>query len=197
MEGVKMTESYFELNIVRLLGDNKVYNGERIRFHALVEAESEMLRISKNPYEFEQAEIFCFIIREIPFGQLSINGDADCLTERVYLPDGSKMDERLIASGCFVGIFYGRLESQIRFQPGQSVRVLDLTRKQVWDGFVYATPRTVDEVTKLYENDLPPIRLDSSEDSYVILERPLSECKTDEDYMDAHSQVSALRVFGL
>lgn len=188
-------KSFFELNIVRLHDGDQVYNNERIRFHALVEAESEMLRISRNPYEFNQEEIFCFIIREIPFGQLSINGDDDCLTERVYLPDGSKMDERLIASGCYVGIFYGRLESQIRFQPGQSVRALDLTRKQVWEGFVYATPRTVDEVTKLYENDLPPIRLDSSDDSYVILDRPLSECKTDDDYMLSHSHISALRVF--
>ena len=42
-----MMNSYFELNVVRLLEDDKVYNDERIRFHSLVEAEHEMLRISK------------------------------------------------------------------------------------------------------------------------------------------------------
>ena len=80
-----MVNSYFELNVVRCLDEGKVYNDERIRFHSLVEAEHEMLRISKNPFEFEKEEIFCFIIREIPFGVLSVNGDDDCLTERVYL----------------------------------------------------------------------------------------------------------------
>ena len=193
-----MVNSYFELNVVRLHVDeqeDRVSNDERIRFRSLVEAEHEMLRVSKNPYEFEQEEIFCFIIREIPFGVLCINGDDDCLTERVYLPDGTKMDERLIASGSIVGIFYGRLESQIRFQMSDVVKVLDLAHKRIWTGFVYATPHTVDEVTKFYESDLPPICLDSSDDSYVILDRPLSECKTDDDYMDSHSHISALRVF--
>ena len=193
-----MVNSYFELNVVRLHVDeqeDRVSNDERIRFHSLVEAEHEMLRVSKNPKEFEQEEIFCFIIREIPFGVLCVNGDDDCLTERVYLPDGTKMDERLIASGSMVGIFYGRLESQIRFKVGDSVKVLDLVRKRIWTGFVYATPRLVDEVTKLYESDLPHICLDSSDDSYIILDRPLPECKTDDDYMSAHSHISALRVF--
>ena len=32
-----MVNSYFELNVVRLLEDDKVYNDERIRFHSLVE----------------------------------------------------------------------------------------------------------------------------------------------------------------
>ena len=90
-----MVNSYFELNVVRLLDEGKVSNDERIRFHSLVEAEHEMLRISNNPFEFEKEEIFCFIIREIPFGVLCVNGDDDCLTERVYLPDGTKLDERL------------------------------------------------------------------------------------------------------
>ena len=193
-----MVNSYFELNVVRLHvedQEDRVSNDERIRFRSLVEAEYEMLRVSKNPYEFEQEEIFCFIIREIPFGVLCINGDDDCLTERVYLPDGTKMDERLFASGSIVGFFYGRLESQIRFKVGDSVKVLDLVHKRIWTGFVYATPSTVDEITKLYESDLPPIRLDSSDDSYIILDRPLSECKTDDDYMSSHSHISALRVF--
>ena len=193
-----MVNSYFELNVVRLHVDeqvDRVSNDERIRFRSLVEAEHEMLRVSKNPYEFEQEEIFCFIIREIPFGVLCINGDDDCLTERVYLPDGTKMDERLFASGSIVGIFYGRLESQIRFKKSETVKVLDLVHKRIWTGFVYATPSTVDEITKLYESDLPPICLDSSDDSYIILDRPLPECKTDDDYMSAHSHVSALRVF--
>ncbi len=190
-----MMNSCFELNVVRLLGDDKVYNDERIRFHSLVEAEHEMLRISKSPFEFEQEAIFCFIIREIPFGVMCVNSDEDCLSERVYLADGSKMDERLFASGSIVGIFYGRLEHQIRFKVGDPVKVLDLAQKRIWTGFIYATPRLVDEVTKLYENDLPPLRLDASDDSYVILDRPLSECKTDDDYMDSHSHISALRVF--
>ena len=190
-----MQNSYFELNVVRLLEDDKVYNDERIRFHSLVEAEHEMLCISKSPFEFEQEEIFCFIIREIPFGVLCVNGDDDCLSERVYLADGTKMDERLFASGSMVGIFYGRLENQIRFKVGDSVKVLDLAQKRLWTGFVYATPRLVDEVTKLYESDLPPLRLDSSDDSYIILDRPLSECKTDDDYMNSHSHISTLRVF--
>ena len=193
-----MVNSFFELNVVRLHVDeqeDKVSNDERIRFRSLVEAEYEMLRISKNPYEFERDEIFCFIIREIPFGVLCINGDDDCLTERVYFSDGTKMDERLIASGSIVGIFYGRLENQIRFKMSDAVKVLDLVHKRIWTGFVYATPSTVDEITKLYESDLPPIRLDSSDDSYIILDRPLPECETDDDYMSAHSHVSALRLF--
>jgi hypothetical protein len=185
--------SYFELNIVRLQDDNAVYNDERVRFHALVEAEQEMLRISKNPYEFEQEAIFCFIIREIPFDQMCHSED-DILSERVYLPDGTKMDERLFPSGSLVGIFYGRLQNQIRFQPGQSVRVLDLAQKRVWTGFVYASPLLVEEVKRLYDDNLPT-RLDDSDDSYVILDRPLSECKTDDDYMSSHSHISALRVF--
>ena len=110
-----MMNSYFELNVVRQLDGDKVYNDERVRFHSLVEAEHEMLRISKNPYEFEQEKIFCFIIREIPFGQMCRNED-DILSERVYLPDGNKMDERLFPSGSKVGVFYGRLKGQIRFQ---------------------------------------------------------------------------------
>ena len=134
-----MVNSYFELNVVRLHVDeqeDRVSNDERIRFRSLVEAEHEMLRISKNPNEFEQEAIFCFIIREIPFGMLCINGDDDCLTERVYLPDGTKMDERLFASGSIVGIFYGRLESQIRFQMSDVVKVLDLAHKRILRGFV-------------------------------------------------------------
>lgn len=190
-----MMNSYFELNVVRLLEDDKVYNDERIRFHSLVEAEHEMLRISKSPFEFEQEAIFCFIIREIPFGVMCVNGDDDCLSERVYLADGTKMDERLFASGSIVDIYYGRLENQIRFKVGDPVKVLDLVQKRLWTGFVYATPCLVDDVTKLYESDLPPIRLDSSDDSYIILDRPLPECKSDDDYMSAHSHVSALRVF--
>ena len=190
-----MMNSYFELNVVRLLEEDKVYNDERIRFHSLVEAEHEMLRISKSPFEFEQEAIFCFIIREIPFGVMCVNGDDDCLSERVYLADGSKMDERLFASGSIVGIYYGRLENQIRFKVGDPVKVLDLVQKRLRTGFVYATACLVDDVTKLYESDLPPIRLDSSDDSYIILDRPLPECKSDDDYMSAHSHVSALRVF--
>ena len=186
-------KSFFELNIVRLHDGDQVYNNERIRFHALVEAEQEMLRISKNPHEFEQEAIFCFIIREILFDQMCRHED-DVLSERVYLPDGTKMDERLFPSGTLVGIFYGRLQSQIRFQPGQSVQVLDLAQKRVWTGFVYATPLLVDEVKRLYDDNLPT-RLDDSDDSYVILDRPLSECKTDDDYMSSHSHISALRVF--
>ena len=96
-----MVNSYFELNVVRLHVDeqvDRVSNDERIRFRSLVEAEHEMLRVSKNPYEFEQEEIFCFIIREIPFGVLCINGDDDCLTERVYLPDGTTKE---IGSGAY------------------------------------------------------------------------------------------------
>lgn len=185
--------SYFELNIVRLQDEKTVYNDERIRFHALVEAEQEMLRISKNPYEFEQEAIFCFIIREIPFDQMCHSED-DVLSERVYLPDGTKMDERLFPSGSLVGIFYGRLQSQIRFQPGQSVKVLDLAKKRIWVGFIYATPELVEEVKRLYD-DNHPMRLDDSDDSYIILDRPLSECKTDDDYMSSHSHISALRVF--
>lgn len=190
-----MINSYFELNIVRLDDDDKVYNDERIRFNSLVEAEHEMLRVSKDPYEFQKEAIFCFIIREIPLGVLCINGDDDSLTERVYLSDGTKLDERLFASGCLVGIYYGRLESQIRFRVGDSVKVLDLVHKRIWNGFVCAVPRTVEEVKKLYDSNLPPIRLDSSDDSYIVLDRPLSQCNTDDDYMSSHSHISALRVF--
>ena len=190
-----MMNSYFELNVVRQLDGDKVYNDERVRFHSLVEAEHEMLRISKNPYEFEQEKIFCFIIREIPFDQMCRDED-DILSERVYLPDGNKMDERLFPSGSLVGIFYGRLKSQIRFQVTESVRVLDLVQKRTWIGFVYAVPRLVEEVKALYDDNLP-LRLDASDDSYVILDRPLSECKTDDDYMSSHSHISALRIFSL
>jgi hypothetical protein len=52
-----MVNSYFELNVVRCLDEDKVSNNERIRFHSLVEAKHEMLRISKNPFEFEREEM--------------------------------------------------------------------------------------------------------------------------------------------
>ena len=190
-----MVNSFFELNIVRLDNEDKIYNDERIRFNSLVEAQNEMLRVSKNPDEFNKEPIFCFIIREIPLGVLCINGDDDCLTERVYKPDGTLLDERLFPSGCLVGIFYGRLESQIRFREGDAVKVLDLVNKRIWNGFVCAVPPTVDEIMKLYEDNLPPYRLDSSDDSYIVLDRPLSQCTTDDDYMESHSHISALRLF--
>ena len=189
-----MTESYFELNVIRTDGLGGVSNDERIRFHALVEAEHEMACISKNPMEYSHDEIFCFIIREFPFGMMGTCDD-DNLSERVYLPDGSKMDERLFPSGCILGIYYGRLPGQIRFEPSKAVQVLDLTKKQLRTGFVDAVPPTVDEIKEYYKDS--PYRLASSDDCYTILDRPLSECTTDEDYRDARSYISALRVFSL
>lgn len=192
MEDVKMTESYFELNVVRTDLVGGVSNDERIRFHALVEAENEMMRISKNPKEYSDEPIFCFIIREFPF-DVMVTCDDDNLSERVYLPDGLKMDERLFPSGCILGVYYGRLLEQIRFKPTDAVKVLDLEKKQLWTGFVYAVPPAVDKVKEYYKDS--PYRLCDSDDCYTILDRPLSECKTDDDYVEVHSHVSALRVF--
>jgi len=189
-----MTESYFELIIVRREPDNSVYCDERIRFHSIVEAEYEVKSqaSSERGPEEEEYKIYCYIVREIPFGQMCTS-DEDCLSERVYLPDGSKMDERLFPSGSISGVYYGRLESQIRAQVGEKVEVLDLAKKEIRTGYVYATPLIVTEIKERYAEN--PYRLDYSDDSYTILDRPLSECKTDEDYMDAHSHISALRVF--
>ena len=187
-----MTESYFELNIIRREPDGAMYGDERIRFRSLVEAEYEVSRQASVAKEPEEYEIYCYIVREIPFGQMCTS-DKDCLSERVYLPDGSKMDERLFPSGSISGVFYGRLENQIRAQVGEKIEVLDLAKKEVRIGYVYATPPTVDKVKEMYAET--PLRLDYSDDNYIILDRPLSECKTDDDYMDAHSHISALRVF--
>ena len=191
-----MTESYFELNIIRREPDGAMYGDERIRFRSLVEAEYEVAGQAatvRGPEE-ENYKIYCYIVREIPFGQMCTS-DEDCLSERVYLPDGSKMDERLFPSGSLSGVFYGRLESQIRAQVGEKVEVLDLAKKEIRIGYVYATPPTVDKVKEMYAER--PLRLDYSDDNYIILDRLLSECKTDDDYMDAHSHISALRVFTL
>ena len=189
-----MTESYFELIIVRRRPNGSIYNDERIRFRSLVEAEYEVAAqaaTERGPEE-EDYKIYCYIVREIPFGQMCTS-DTDCISERVYLPDGSKMDERLFPSGSISGVYYGRLESQIRAQVGETVEVLDLAKKEIRTGYVYATPLTVNEIKERYAEN--PYRLDYSDDSYTILDRPLSECKTDEDFMDAHSHISALRVF--
>lgn len=191
-----MTESYFELIIIRRRPNGSIYNDERIRFRSLVEAEYEVAAqaaTERGPEE-EEYKIYCYIVREIPFGQMCTS-DEDCLSERVYLPDGSKMDERLFPSGSISGVFYGRLENQIRAQIGEKVEVLDLPKKEIRTGYVYATPPTVDKVKEMYAET--PLRLDYSDDNYIILDRPLSECKTDDDYMDAHSHISALRVFTL
>ena len=191
-----MTESYFELIIVRRRPNGSVYSDERIRLRSLVEAEYEVAGQAatiRGPEE-EDYKIYCYIVREIPFGQMCTS-DEDCLSERVYLPDGSKMDERLFPSGSISGVFYGRLESQIRAQIGEKVEVLDMAKKEIHIGFVYATPPAVDKVKEMYAER--PLRLDYSDDNYIILDRPLSECKTDDDYMDAHSHISALRVFTL
>ena len=43
-----------------------------------------------------QTDIYCFIIREFPIGRIFHN--RECLTERIYMPNGEKKDERLYSS---------------------------------------------------------------------------------------------------
>jgi len=43
-----------------------------------------------------QTDIYCFIIRELPVGRIFHN--RRCLTERIYMPNGEKKDERLFSS---------------------------------------------------------------------------------------------------
>ena len=68
-------------------------------------------------------------------------------------------------------------------------------KTKVIDGVKNAVNGAVDKVKEMYAER--PLRLDYSDDNYIILDRLLSECKTDDDYMDAHSHISALRVFTL
>ena len=126
-------------------------------------------------------DVYAFYIREIPV-DVTAPG-SECLSERVYGPDGVLVDKRDFSSvRVQAGVFEGRTAEEIRFRPGDIVEV-------IWDhavqlAFVAAVPPCREEAERI--NAEGPIKLDATDDSYMVF--------LGEKYC-YHEHVDALRVF--
>ena len=126
-------------------------------------------------------DVYAFYIREIPVDVPAFG--FECLSERVYDPDGTLIDKRDFSSvRALAGTFEGRPSEEIRFRPGDIVEV-------IWDhkvqlAFVAAVPPCQEEAERI--NAEGPFELDASDDSYMVF--------LGEKYC-YHEHVDALRVF--
>lgn len=184
-------KSIFELTIVRRYSFRGVSCYERVIFPN-VERSEEHISLMTN--DGKNDDVFCYILRELPIGKLC--QDEECLTERVYLSNGQKMNERLFSSVNNEGEFRGRTKDQLHCKEGELVQMLALANNKIAWGIVCAVPRDDMWVSKHYPNKGMPHHLDASDDSYIILEGVNTlKGMTKEQYMNYHIHISSLRVF--
>ena len=133
-----------------------------------------------------QTDIYCFIIREFPIGRIFHN--RECLTERIYMPNGEKKDERLYSSINNEGFFNGRI-----FFPrkeGEIMEVLDLTEQCIRLSIVIWVPPTPQEIEDRKNNPYWNVPIDEcpncTDDFYLtkFVPKDFKE-KPTEEYVDA------------
>ena len=157
----------------------KVYQMPLITASSLGAAEDYLHKYACVPGHRE--DVYAFYIREIPVDMIAPG--PECLSERVYGPDGALVDKRVFSSvRVQAGAFEGRTAEEIRFRPGDIVEV-------IWDhavqlAFVAAVPPCREEAERI--NAEGPFELEVSDDSYMVF--------LGEKYC-YHEHVDALRVF--
>lgn len=183
--------SIFELTIVRRYSFRGVSSYERMIFLDVESAEKQIAVLAEDK---GNADVFCYILRELPFGRHYM--EEECLTECVYLNSGKKMNERLFSSIRCEGEFHGREPGEVLFKEDDIVEILNLTSNKVSWGIISASPRSVEWVEKNYPLGESQFHLDASDDSYIVLEgvRNLKGISK-ERYMRSHIHVSTLRAF--
>ena len=108
-------------------------------------------------------DVYAFYIREIPV-DVPAPGH-ECISERVYDPDGSLIDFRDFSSVSEApGVFEGRGADRIRFKPGDIVEVLGMDEVEL--AYVAGVPESPEEAAKINSKAL--IALDVTDDSYMV-----------------------------
>ena len=125
--------------------------------------------------------VYAFYIREVPV-DLPAPG-VQCLSERVYGPDGQLIDFRDFSSvDEEPGVFEGRTPERIRFKQGDIVEVLGMDEVEL--AYVANGPVSREEAARI--NSEAIITLDVTDDSYMVFLGPT---------FSFHQHIDALHVF--
>ncbi|MBP5740763.1 MAG: hypothetical protein J6W59_03310 [Bacteroidales bacterium] len=128
-----------------------------------------------------QVDVYAFYLRELPVDVPAAG--YECISERVYSPDGLLIDRRMFSSVREIpGVFEGRDPEEIRFKPGDIVEVLD--SDEVHLAFVAGVPTSREEAKRINGDGI--IQLDVTDDTYMVFDGP-GYC--------FHQHIDALRVF--
>ena len=126
-------------------------------------------------------DVYVFYIREVPV-DVPAPG-VQCLSERVYGPDGQLIDFRDFSSVDEVpGVFEGRTPERIRFKQGDIVEVLGMDEVEL--AYVAGGPVSHEEAARI--NSEAIITLDVTDDSYTVFLGPT---------FSFHQHIDALCVF--
>lgn len=126
-------------------------------------------------------DVYAFYIREVPV-DVPAPG-TQCLSERVYGPDGQLIDFRDFSSvDDAPGVFEGRSPEMIRFKQGDIVEVLGMDEVEL--AFVANGPVSREEASRI--NSKAIVTLDVTDDSYMVFLGPT---------FSFHQHIDALSVF--
>lgn len=146
---------------------------------SLTLAEEFLYTYAQNPRNRE--DVYAFYIREVPV-DVPAPGH-ECISERVYGPDGVLIDFRDFSSVSEApGVFEGRAPERIRFKQGDVVEVL-------WEdvvelAYVAAFPDSREEASRINSEGI--IKLDETDDTYMVFLGPT---------FSFHQHIDAIRVF--
>ena len=142
-------------------------------------AEDFLRTYARDPRNRE--DVYAFYIREVPV-DVPAPG-VQCLSERVYGPDGQLIDFRDFSSVDEApGVFEGRTPERIRFKQGDIVEVLGMDEVEL--AYVANGPVSREEAARI--NSEAIITLDVTDDSYMVFLGPT---------FSFHQHIDALRVF--
>lgn len=142
-------------------------------------AEDYLKTYAQDPQNREN--VYAFYIREVPV-DLPAPG-VQCLSERVYGPDGQLIDFRDFSSvDEEPGVFEGRTPERIRFKQGDIVEVLGMDEVEL--AYVANGPVSREEAARI--NSEAIITLDVTDDSYMVFLGPT---------FSFHQHIDALHVF--
>ena len=142
-------------------------------------AEDFLKTYAQDPQNREN--VYAFYIREVPV-DVPAPG-VQCLSERVYGPDGQLIDFRDFSSVDEApGVFEGRTPERIRFKQGDIVEVLGMDEVEL--AYVANGPVSREEAARI--NSKAIITLDVTDDTYMVFLGP--------DY-SYHRHIDALNVF--
>lgn len=126
-------------------------------------------------------DVYAFFIREVPV-DVPAPG-VQCLSERVYGPDGQLIDFRDFSSVDEApGVFEGRTPERIRFKQGDIVEVLGMDEVEL--AYVANGPVSREEAARINSGAI--ITLDVTDDSYMVFLGPT---------FSFHQHIDALSVF--
>ena len=142
-------------------------------------AEDYLKTYAQDPQNREN--VYAFYIREVPV-DLPAPG-VQCLSERVYGPDGQLIDFRDFSSvDEEPGVFEGRTPERIRFKQGDIVEVLGMDEVEL--AYVANGPVSREEAARI--NSEAIITLDVTDDSYMVFLGPT---------FSFHQHIDTLHVF--